>query len=135
MVAQEYVPTDFDWRVGIFDNKPLFVCKYFMARSHWQVIKRDSVGRKKEGRFETLPVELAPRQVVRTALKAANLIGNGFYGVDIKQINGRCYVMEINDNPNVDAGIEDTVLKSALYERIMEVFLKRILTSKNGVAY
>jgi len=135
VVAQEYVPTDFDWRVGIFDNKPLFVCKYYMARSHWQVIKRDSVGRKKEGRFETLPVELAPRQVVRTALKAANLIGDGLYGVDIKQIDGSCYVMEINDNPNVDAGIEDIVMKETLYERIMEVFLKRILTSKNGVAF
>ena len=135
VVSQEYVPTDFDWRVGIFDHKPLFVCKYYMARSHWQVIKRDSVGRKKEGRFETLPVELAPRQVVRTALKAANLIGDGLYGVDIKQINGSCFVMEINDNPNVDAGIEDLVVKEALYDRIMEVFLKRILTSKNGVAF
>jgi glutathione synthase/RimK-type ligase-like ATP-grasp enzyme len=135
VVAQEYVPTDFDWRVGIFDNKPLFVCKYYMARSHWQVIKRDSVGRKKEGRFETLPVESVPRQVVRTALKAANLIGNGFFGVDIKQINGSCYVMEINDNPNVDAGIEDAVMKETLYDRIMEVFLKRIVTSKNGVAF
>jgi glutathione synthase/RimK-type ligase-like ATP-grasp enzyme len=135
VVVQEYVPTDFDWRVGIFDQKPLFVCKYYMARSHWQVIKRDSVGRKKEGRFETLPVELAPRQVVRTALKAAALIGNGLYGVDIKQIDGICYVMEINDNPNVDAGIEDMVMKTALYDRIMEVFLKRILTSKNGVAF
>jgi glutathione synthase/RimK-type ligase-like ATP-grasp enzyme len=133
--VQEYVPTDFDWRVGIFDEKPLFVCKYYMARSHWQVIKRDSIGRKTEGRFETLPVELAPRQVVRTALKAANLIGSSFYGVDIKQVERNCYVMEINDNPNVDAGIEDKILKDALYDRIMEVFLKRILTSKNGVAY
>jgi glutathione synthase/RimK-type ligase-like ATP-grasp enzyme len=135
VVAQEYVPTDFDWRVTIFDNKPLFVCKYYMARSHWQVIKRDSVGRKKEGRFETLPVELAPRQVVRTALKAAALIGDGLYGVDLKQIDGKCYVMEVNDNPNVDAGIEDAIMKETLYERIMEVFLKRILTSKNGNAY
>jgi glutathione synthase/RimK-type ligase-like ATP-grasp enzyme len=82
-----------------------------------------------------MPVELAPRQVVRTALKAANLIGSGFYGVDIKQIDHNCYVMEINDNPNVDAGIEDAVMKESLYERIMEVFLKRILTSKNGVAF
>ena len=135
VVVQEYVPTDFDWRVGIFDQKPLFVCKYYMVKSHWQVIKRDSVGRKKEGRFETLPVELAPRQVVRTALKAASLIGDGLYGVDIKQIDGRCYVMEVNDNPNVDAGIEDVVMKETLYDRIMEVFLKRILTSKNGVAF
>jgi glutathione synthase/RimK-type ligase-like ATP-grasp enzyme len=132
VVVQEYMPTDFDWRVGIFDGKPLFVCKYFMARNHWQVIKRDTAGKKLEGGFETLPVELAPRHVVRTALKAAELIGNGLYGVDIKQIGKACYIMEINDNPNVDAGIEDLVVKNALYERIMEVFLKRII-SKNGV--
>ena len=131
VVVQEYTPTDFDWRVGVFDRKPLFVCKYFMVRNHWQVIKRDTAGRKLEGRFETLPVELAPRQVVRTALKASELIGDGLYGVDIKQIGKACYVMEINDNPNVDAGIEDLVVKNALYEKIMEVFLKRIL-SKNG---
>jgi hypothetical protein len=43
--------------------------------------------------------------------------------------------MEVNDNPNVDAGIEDVIMKETLYERIMEVFLKRILTSKNGMAY
>lgn len=133
VVVQEYVPTDFDWRVGIFDHKPLFVCKYYMVKNHWQVIKRDSVGRKREGRFETLPVELAPSQVVRTALKAANLIGDGLYGVDIKQIGKNCYVMEINDNPNVDAGIEDQVCKQNLYERIMEVFLRRIINSKNAL--
>ena len=38
------------------------------------------------GKSETLPVELAPRQAVRAALKAANLIGDGLYGVDVKQI-------------------------------------------------
>jgi glutathione synthase/RimK-type ligase-like ATP-grasp enzyme len=135
IVVQEYLPTDFDWRVGIFDRKPLFVCKYFMARNHWQVIKRDPIGRKQEGRFETLPVELAPFQVIRLALKAANLIGDGLYGVDIKQVDKKFYIMEINDNPNVDAGIEDLIAKQNLYERIMEVFLKRILTSKNGIAY
>ncbi len=135
IVVQEYLPTDFDWRVGVFDRKPLFVCKYFMARNHWQIIKRDPVGRKLEGRFETLPVELAPVQVIRLALKAANLIGDGLYGVDIKQIDKKYYIMEINDNPNVDAGIEDLVAKQNLYDRIMEVFLKRILTSKNGFVY
>jgi len=135
LVAQAYVPTDFDWRVGIFDRRPLYVCKYFMVKNHWQVIKRDSVGRKEEGHFETMPVELAPASVVRTALKAANLIGDGLYGVDIKQIDRTCYVMEINDNPSIDSGIEDQVLKASLYERIMEVFLKRILTSKNGMSY
>lgn len=133
LVAQAYVPTEYDWRVGVFDRRPLFVCKYYMVKNHWQIIKRDSVGRKKEGRFETIPVELAPAPVVRTALKAANLIGDGLYGVDIKQIGKSCYVMEINDNPNIDSGIEDQVIKANLYERIMEVFLKRIISRKNGI--
>lgn len=132
VVVQEYMPTEFDWRVGVFDGKPLFVCKYFMARNHWQIIKRDNDGHKLEGGFETLPVELAPRQVVRTALKAAALIGDGLYGVDIKQLGKACYVMEINDNPNVDAGIEDQVVKNALYDKIMEVFLKRIISKNNA---
>ena len=135
VVAQAYVPTSFDWRVGVFDKKPLFVCKYYMVKKHWQIIQRDAVGRKFEGRFETIPVELAPAQVVRTALKAANLIGDGFYGVDIKEIDKCCYVMEVNDNPNVDFGVEDQVLKNSLYERIMEVFIKRILIKKNGSGY
>ena len=31
VIAQEYLPSEFDWRVGILDRRPLFVCKYFMA--------------------------------------------------------------------------------------------------------
>ena len=49
-------------------------------------------------------------ELLRIALKAANLIGDGFYGVDLKQVGNRYYVMEVNDNPNVDAGNEDGVL-------------------------
>ena len=32
IIAQEFVPTDFDWRVGILNRKPLYVCKYFYGR-------------------------------------------------------------------------------------------------------
>ena len=74
----------------------------------------------------------APDRVVKMALKAANLIGDGFYGVDIKQVGKRLYVIEINDNPNVDAGNEDSVLKDALYREVMGVFLKRIEAHKRG---
>jgi hypothetical protein len=38
----------------------------------------------------------------------------------------RCYVMEVNDNPNIDAGNEDGVLKEALYREVLGVFLRRI---------
>jgi glutathione synthase/RimK-type ligase-like ATP-grasp enzyme len=71
-------------------------------------------------------VSEAPSIVVNTALRAANLIGDGFYGVDIKQTNGDCYVIEVNDNPNVDAGNEDGVLNDALYREIMGMFRRRI---------
>jgi len=71
-------------------------------------------------------VELAPGRAVRVALKAANLIGNGLYGVDVKQSGDRFYVIEVNDNPNIDAGVEDAVLKQELYRRIMSVLLRRI---------
>ena len=35
-------------------------------------------------------------------------------------------VIEVNDNPNIDAGIEDHVLGDELYERIMRVFVDRL---------
>lgn len=133
VIAQEYTPTEFDWRIGILDKKPLYACKYFMARKHWQILKTDQSGQQQGGKVETLPVELAPRKVVRTALEAANLIGDGFYGVDIKEIGKECLVIEINDNPSIESGDEDAILKDDLYVRVMEVFLKRVerLTYRN----
>ncbi|TVQ48937.1 MAG: ATP-grasp domain-containing protein [Gammaproteobacteria bacterium] len=130
VVAQEFLPTAFDWRVGILDGRPLYVCKYFMARRHWQIIRRDSSGRAHAGNAQTMAVGEAPPEVVRTALRAANLIGNGLYGVDLKQIGRRCHVIEVNDNPSIDAGVEDAVLKGALYREIMGVFLNRIEARK-----
>jgi glutathione synthase/RimK-type ligase-like ATP-grasp enzyme len=134
VVAQEFLPTTFDWRIGILDGRPLYACKYFMADDHWQIIKRDENGKHRYGKFETLPVELAPRRAVRTALRAANLIGNGLYGVDVKQSGDNFYVIEVNDNPNLDAGIEDAILREELYRRVMSVFLARIEQRKSGVA-
>lgn len=125
VIAQQWLPTDFDWRVGILERRPLYVCKYFMAPGHWQVIKRES-HRRVEGGTAAVAVSEAPSIVVDAALRAANLIGDGFYGVDIKQTNGHCYVIEVNDNPNVDAGNEDGVLGDALYREIMGMFVRRI---------
>ena len=72
-----------------------------MAKKHWQILKRDSGGVKTdEGRFDTLPVEEVPEPVMQVALKAANLIGDGFYGVDLKQIGDKVYIIEVNDSYN-----------------------------------
>lgn len=134
LVAQEFLPTAFDWRIGIFDRRPLFACRYFMAQNHWQIAKRDQEGRSRFGKCETVPVEVAPRKAVRLALKAADLIGDGLYGVDIKEVGDKFHVIEVNDNPNIDAGVEDQVLRDELYRRIMSVFLSRIQQKKAGVA-
>ncbi len=132
VVAQEFLETTFDWRIGVLDGRPLYACKYYMARGHWQIVKRDGCGKAHYGKCETLPVEIAPRQVVRLAVKAASLIGNGLYGVDIKQSGKDLYVIEVNDNPNIDAGVEDAILGDDLYARIMSVLLGRVEARKAG---
>ncbi len=125
VVAQSFLPTDFDWRIGILDGEPLFACRYYMAKRHWQIVHRKG-GRVIEGNADTLAVEDAPPKVIRTALRATRLIGRGLYGVDMKQSRDRCYIIEINDNPNIDAGVEDSVLRGELYTRVMRYFLEAI---------
>lgn len=126
ILAQEYMYTDFDWRIGILNGKAIYACRYFMSRGHWQIVKHEDSGRYKEGGFETIPVEAAPAEVISTALKAAALIGDGFYGVDLKQTDKGVFVIEINDNPSIDQGCEDAVLKDDLYRLIIEEFIARL---------
>ena len=33
-------------------------------------------------------------------------MGDGLYGVDLKQTSKGVYVIEVNDNPNIDAGLK-----------------------------
>jgi glutathione synthase/RimK-type ligase-like ATP-grasp enzyme len=126
LIAQEFVPTEFDWRIGMLDREPLYCCKYFMAESHWQIYDNSKTGDDALGNFETWPVQACPADVLKTAIRVANLIGDGLYGVDIKEVNGRALVVEVNDNPSLDSGIEDQVLGDELYLRIMRTFLKRL---------
>ena len=125
VIAQEWLPTEFDWRIGVLDQRPLFACKYMMAPGHWQVVKRER-GAKLEGATIAHAVGEVPSEVLNAAVRAANLIGDGLYGVDLKQVGGAAYVIEVNDNPNVDAGNEDGVLGDALYRELAGVFLRRI---------
>jgi glutathione synthase/RimK-type ligase-like ATP-grasp enzyme len=67
-----------------------------------------------------------PPQVLSVAVQAARAVGNGLYGVDLKQFGKLVKVIEVNDNPNLDWGIEDLVLKEQLYVKVMEYFVKRL---------
>jgi glutathione synthase/RimK-type ligase-like ATP-grasp enzyme len=128
IIGQEFVYTQFDWRIGILNRKPIYACQYLMWRNHWQVVKYSASGRSSEGSFKTLPIEEAPRAVVDTAVKAARLIGDGLYGVDIKETERGPLVIEINDNPSIDLGVEDAVLKDELYRVILGDFIRRLET-------
>lgn len=131
IIAQEFLPSEFDWRIGVLDQKPLYACKYYMAKDHWQIVNWNSEEANDFGDSETLPVENVPDPIIKAALKAASLMGDGLYGVDLKLVNGKAYVIEVNDNPNIDAGIEDAYLKDALYLKIMQSLFNRIEMSRN----
>ena len=133
VLAQEYLFTDFDWRIGILNRDALYACKYYMSRGHWQIYNHGAKGAAKSGGFETLPVREAPAEIVKLALRATAPIGDGLYGVDLKQTGDRCVVIEVNDNPSIDAGVEDAYLGEDLYRRIMDEFLRRMERKRLGL--
>jgi glutathione synthase/RimK-type ligase-like ATP-grasp enzyme len=124
VIAQEWTPTAFDWRIGVLAGTPLFASRYHMARGHWQIIQSESHSGPRYGRVEAVPIEKVPQRVLEVALGACRLIGGGLYGVDLKALDdGRVVVTEVNDNPNIDAGYEDGIAGDALYDRVMAHFV------------
>lgn len=127
IVGQAFEPTEYDWRIGVLDGEPLYACRYYMAPEHWQIVKRsDKTGASKWGQHETLDVSQVPPTVLDVAVRSSRAIGNGLYGVDLKQVGNRCKVIEVNDNPSLDADVEDQFLGDELYHRIMSYFLARL---------
>jgi glutathione synthase/RimK-type ligase-like ATP-grasp enzyme/gamma-glutamyl:cysteine ligase YbdK (ATP-grasp superfamily) len=126
IIAQEFLPTDYDWRITVLDGRLLFACRYHMARGHWQIRAESSAGKERYGRVEAVPRDTAPTAVVELALRAARLIGDGLYGVDLKETPDGPVVIEINDNPNLDVGYDDAADGAAIYEDLVEFFVKRI---------
>ncbi|HYW91096.1 MAG TPA: RimK family protein [Gammaproteobacteria bacterium] len=130
ILAQEYLYTDYDWRIGILNRQPLYACQYFMSGSHWQIVKYGARGGVSEGGSRAVAIDQAPDDVVQTALRAANLIGDGLYGVDVKQNDSGVFVIEVNDNPSIDGGVEDATLGNGLYLAILEEFVRRLNRNK-----
>jgi len=133
LIAQQWLPTEFDWRVTVLGGKLLFAARYFMARGHWQ-IRSEKKGTERYGRVEAVARQDAPAEVVEVALRAAALIGNGLYGVDLKETPEGPVVIEVNDNPNLDIGYEDAADGNVVYEDIIHHFLHRIEESGGGQA-
>ena len=126
ILAQEFMYTSFDWRVGVLDGEPLFVSQYQMAKKHWQIVRHRDGRPAQEGGFRTIAIADTPEEVVKTGVAAAGLIGRGLYGVDLKQNENGVFVIEVNDNPNLVHGVEDAAEKDALWQRLAGWFLHRL---------
>lgn len=131
LLAQEFLYTDFDWRIGVFNNKPIYACRYYMVKDHWQIYRHGGA-KVDSGGFDTLPTFEVPRGVLEAALAATRPIGNGLYGVDVKERSGKGFVIEVNDNPNIDRGVEDLYLGDELYMQVMGEFLRRMKARRDS---
>jgi glutathione synthase/RimK-type ligase-like ATP-grasp enzyme len=134
LLAQEYFYTDFDWRIGILNDRPIYACKYYMTKGHWQIYNHENKDKVtkgiQSGDAETFPISKVPKHVISTALKMSSQIGNSLYGVDLKERDKKAYIIEINDNPNIDVDVEDAIAGMDLYHNIINEFVRRIEANK-----
>ena len=105
VVVQQYMPSEFDWRVITLEGRVLAVVKYQFPQDKWKLMQRGE-----QGDWATVigvKRDEANPALIETALAAANAIGTSLYGIDIKEIDGEFFVIEVNDNPTIAAGEED----------------------------
>lgn len=126
IVVQEYLYTEFDWRIGVLNQRAIFASQYFMSAGHWQVAKRDVNGKAEFGMGRAVALEAVPPALLAHAVQAANLIGDSLYGVDMKMTAAGPVVIEVNDNPNIDVGIEDGILGDELYRTVLQDLVRRV---------
>ncbi|MFT7086474.1 MAG: glutathione synthase/RimK-type ligase-like ATP-grasp enzyme [Vicingaceae bacterium] len=101
-----------------------------MAKGHWQIYDWSTSEDTNYGGVESVLLSDVPPAVIDASLKAANLIGNGLYGVDAKYDQEKVYIIEVNDNPSIDATFEDRILGDSLYDKIIGDFKRRLDESK-----
>jgi glutathione synthase/RimK-type ligase-like ATP-grasp enzyme len=116
IVIQQYMPSEFDWRVITLDGKILAVVRYVFAQDKWKTQERSEEG--EWARVIGIPRDDINPDLKEIALNAANAIGKSLYGIDIKEIDGEFYVIEVNDNPTIEAGGEDQTNPEIYHEII-----------------
>ena len=126
LIAQKFLPTDFDWRVGVLNGQPLFAAHYLMAKKHWQVVNHDKRGKPAEGGVKAYSLRQTPTEVIDVAVRAARCIGDGLYGVDLKETKDGVFLIEVNDNPNLDHGYEDIAEKDEIWVKLTQWFIDRL---------
>lgn len=124
IVAQRFVSSGFDWRVGVLGGEALYVCQYTIPKRRWKILTYTPEGKAIYGPVRSYPLGEADPLLIARAVAASNSIGNGLYGVDLKQVGNDYLVIEVNDNPTILVGDEDQ--KSGdLYQRIIGYLVDR----------
>ncbi|MCK9592074.1 MAG: ATP-grasp domain-containing protein [Methanoregula sp.] len=113
IVVQQYIESRYDWRIGVLGGELLYACKYTIPSDTFK-IQASVNGHLVYCGVESVTPDKVPPQVIRLGIDAANAIGRGLYGVDIKNNNGDAYVIEVNDNPSIESGEDDC------YPRVFE---------------
>ena len=120
IVVQQFIASRYDWRVGVLDGRLLYVCKYTIPSVTFK-IQASVNGHLVYCGVESVPSRSVPQNVIGLGIDAANAVGRGLYGVDIKNTNGDAYVIEVNDNPSLESG-EDTCYPQVYQQIISHLF-------------
>ncbi len=118
IIAQRFLPSEFDWRVGVLAGEVLYVCQYLIPKKHWKILTQTETGRLIDGGVKSFDIDKVNPRLLEVACRAAKAIGNGLYGVDLKQIGDDFVVIEVNDNPTIEQDEEDHNAPH-LYERLV----------------
>jgi len=118
VLAQRYVPSEFDWRVGILAGEVLYVCQYQIPKRRWKILSYTESGRVIAGPVKAFEIGQVDPRLLDTARRAAAAIGNGLYGIDLKQRGDDFTVIEVNDNPTIAEGEEDKAAPD-VYKRLV----------------
>lgn len=100
-----------------------------MTKGHWQVYYHYDSGGSYYELVGMIPIYQVPRVVLDTAVRTANLIGRGLYGMDLKMIDDKTYMIEISDNPSIDHRLEDVIIGGETCYRLLD-HLKQALEMK-----
>jgi glutathione synthase/RimK-type ligase-like ATP-grasp enzyme len=118
LVVQQFMTSEFDWRVGVLAGEVLYVCQYLIPKRRWKILTYTEAGRVITGRIRGFDIAKVAPKLFHTAVQAASAVGNGLYGVDLKQVGDDFVVIEVNDNPTIAEGEEDQ-RAPWLYERLI----------------
>ena len=106
---QQLIKNTNKWSLGIFDGVILYASVTFHSESK-QYVKPDQL----------------PEELLQVGVIVKELIGNGFYQALFTEHKQKFYFQDLNDNPPLFSGSEDSVNELDIYDTITDYFLNQL---------